>query len=116
MSTQVEAAPTSVGDAVEMTAREAVNAALEDELASDPTVYMLGEDIASDGGVFKTNGGLPDKFPGRILNTPICENTFIGMAIGMSVTGLRPSSRSCSRTSSRPRPTRSSRSCRSSAS
>jgi pyruvate/2-oxoglutarate/acetoin dehydrogenase E1 component len=90
MSTQVEAVPTSVGDAVEMTAREAVNAALEDELASDPTVYMLGEDIASDGGVFKTNGGLPEKFPGRILNTPICENTFIGMAIGMSVTGLRP--------------------------
>ncbi len=90
MSTQVEAVPTPVGDAVEMTAREAVNAALEDELASDPTVYMLGEDIASDGGVFKTNGGLPDKFPGRILNTPICENTFIGMAIGMSVTGLRP--------------------------
>jgi acetoin:2,6-dichlorophenolindophenol oxidoreductase subunit beta len=90
MSTQVEAVPTSVGDAVEMTAREAVNAALEDELASDPTVYMLGEDIASDGGVFKTNGGLPEKFPGRLMNTPICENTFIGMAIGMSVTGLRP--------------------------
>jgi len=90
MSTQVEAVPTSVGDAVEMTAREAVNAALEDELASDPTVYMLGEDVASDGGVFKTNGGLLEKFPGRILNTPICENTFIGLAIGMSVTGLRP--------------------------
>jgi len=90
MSTQVEAVPTSVGDAVEMTAREAVNAALEDELASDPTVYMLGEDIASDGGVFKTNGGLPEKFPGRLMNTPICENTFIGMALGMSITGLRP--------------------------
>jgi acetoin:2,6-dichlorophenolindophenol oxidoreductase subunit beta len=90
MSTQVEAVPTSVGDAVEMTCREAVNAALEDELASDPTVYMLGEDIASEGGVFKTNGGLPEKFPGRIVNTPICENTFIGVAIGMSVTGLRP--------------------------
>jgi acetoin:2,6-dichlorophenolindophenol oxidoreductase subunit beta len=90
MSTQVEAVPTSVGDAVEMTCREAVNAALEDELASDPTVYMLGEDIASEGGVFKTNAGLPEKFPGRIVNTPICENTFIGVAIGMSVTGLRP--------------------------
>jgi pyruvate/2-oxoglutarate/acetoin dehydrogenase E1 component len=90
MSTQVEAVPAAVGDAVEMTCREAVNAALEDELASDPTVYMLGEDIANEGGVFKTNGGLPEKFPGRIVNTPICENTFIGMAIGMSVTGLRP--------------------------
>jgi acetoin:2,6-dichlorophenolindophenol oxidoreductase subunit beta len=90
MSTQVETEPAVVGDAVEMTCREAVNAALEDELASDPTVYMLGEDIANEGGVFKTNGGLPEKFPGRIVNTPICENTFLGMAIGMSVTGLRP--------------------------
>jgi pyruvate dehydrogenase E1 component beta subunit len=90
MSTQVETAPTASGEAVEMTCREAVNAALVDELTADPTVYMLGEDIANDGGVFKTNAGLPDAFPGRILNTPICENTFIGMAIGMSVTGLRP--------------------------
>jgi pyruvate/2-oxoglutarate/acetoin dehydrogenase E1 component len=90
MSTQVEAVPTPVGDAVEMTCRDAVNAALVDEMESDPTVYMLGEDIANEGGVFKTNAGLPEKFPGRIVNTPICENTFIGMAIGMSVTGLRP--------------------------
>jgi pyruvate dehydrogenase E1 component beta subunit len=51
---------------------------------------LLGEDVANDGGVFKTNGGLPEKFPGRVKNTPICENTFIGLAIGMSVTGLRP--------------------------
>ena len=90
MSTQVEAAPARAGDAVEMTYREAVNAALEDEMAADPTVYLLGEDVAHDGGVFKTNGGLPERFPGRVKNTPICENTFIGMAIGMSVTGLRP--------------------------
>jgi pyruvate/2-oxoglutarate/acetoin dehydrogenase E1 component len=90
MSTQVEAEPTTAGEAVEMTCREAVNAALSDEMSSDPTVYMLGEDIASEGGVFKTNTGLAEKFPGRIVNTPICENTFIGVAIGMSVTGLRP--------------------------
>jgi pyruvate dehydrogenase E1 component beta subunit len=90
MSTQAEAVQTAAGDAVEMTCREAVNAALVDEMASDPTVYMMGEDIANEGGVFKTNHGLPEQFPGRIVNTPICENTFIGVAIGMSVTGLRP--------------------------
>ena len=90
MSTQAETVPAAAGEAVEMTCREAVNAALVDEMSSDPTIYMLGEDIASEGGVFKTNAGLPEKFPGRIVNTPICENTFIGMAIGMSVTGLRP--------------------------
>ncbi len=91
MSTQLESDPTSVvGDKVEITYREAVNAALEDEMASDPRVYLLGEDVANDGGVFKTNAGLPERFPGRVTNTPICENTFIGMALGMSITGLRP--------------------------
>ena len=73
-----------------MTYREAVGAALEDEMRSDPRVLLLGEDVANDGGVFKTNTGLPEKFPGRVTNTPICENTFIGVAIGMAVTGFRP--------------------------
>jgi pyruvate dehydrogenase E1 component beta subunit len=73
-----------------MTYREAVTAALADEMSADPGVYLLGEDVANDGGVFKTNIGLPERFPGRVKNTPICENTFIGMAIGMSLTGLRP--------------------------
>jgi pyruvate dehydrogenase E1 component beta subunit len=59
-------------------------------MRADPTVYLLGEDVANDGGVFKTNVGLPEQFPGRVTNTPICENTFMGLAIGMSVTGLRP--------------------------
>jgi pyruvate dehydrogenase E1 component beta subunit len=73
-----------------MTVRDAINAALNDEMAADPAVYLMGEDVANDGGVFKTNHGLPEAFPGRVKNTPICENTFIGVAIGMSVTGLRP--------------------------
>ena len=91
MSTQLEPASAArEAEAVEMTYRDAVNAALADEMAADPTVYLLGEDVANDGGVFKTNAGLPERFPGRVKNTPICENTFIGMAIGMSVTGLRP--------------------------
>lgn len=91
MSTQLDPTPTAeVAGTVEMTYREAVNAALVDEMSADPRVYLLGEDVANDGGVFKTNAGLPEQFPGRVKNTPICENTFIGMAIGMSVTGLRP--------------------------
>ncbi len=92
MSMQSETAlPTAApAGAVEMSYREAVGAALEDEMRADPTVLLLGEDVAIDGGVFKTNTGLPEKFPGRVTNTPICENTFIGAAIGMAVTGLRP--------------------------
>jgi len=91
MSTQLESpAATPLAETVEMTYREAVKAALADEMASDPRVYMLGEDVANDGGVFKTNTGLPEQFEGRVKNTPICENTFLGLAIGMSVTGMRP--------------------------
>ena len=51
----------------------------------------MGEDVATAGGVFKTNEGLPERFGlERIRNTPICENGFIGVALGMAVTGLRP--------------------------
>ncbi|MEN3278974.1 MAG: acetoin:2,6-dichlorophenolindophenol oxidoreductase subunit beta [Solirubrobacteraceae bacterium] len=91
MSTQVETASVAeAGGVTEMTYREAVRAALADELAGDPLVMMMGEDVANAGGVFKTNEGLPEEFPGRIVNTPICENTFVGVAIGMAVTGMRP--------------------------
>jgi pyruvate/2-oxoglutarate/acetoin dehydrogenase E1 component len=91
MSTQLERSPSQTADdAHEMTYRDAVNAALADEMAADERVYLLGEDVANDGGVFKTNHGLAERFPGRVKNTPICENTFIGLAIGMSITGLRP--------------------------
>ena len=88
MSTQTEASDRLA--TTTLTYREAVNAALEDEMEHDERVLLMGEDVGADGGVFKTNGGLAERFPGRVLNTPICENTFVGVAIGMSVTGLRP--------------------------
>lgn len=91
MSTLTEAAPaaSAVTD-VELTYREAINAALEDAMTLDPTVLLMGEDVDADGGVFKTNIGLPAKFPGRVIATPICENGFMGVALGMSINGLRP--------------------------
>ncbi|MHB8397401.1 MAG: alpha-ketoacid dehydrogenase subunit beta [Candidatus Limnocylindrales bacterium] len=73
-----------------MTYRDAINAAMHDAMASNPDVLLLGEDVGAEGGVFKTNEGLSDRFPGRVLNTPICENGFVGVALGMSVMGLRP--------------------------
>jgi pyruvate dehydrogenase E1 component beta subunit len=92
MSTQLDEVHTSSdGAAVEMTYREAIRNALADELESDPTTLLMGEDVATAGGVFKTNEGLSERFGGeRVFNTPICENGFLGVALGMAVTGLRP--------------------------
>jgi pyruvate dehydrogenase E1 component beta subunit len=93
MSTLTEARPDAAAEAdaaVEMTYRDAVNAALDDALAEDPSVLLMGEDVASEGGVFKTNAGLPEKYGERVFNTPICENGFTGVALGMSVVGMRP--------------------------
>jgi pyruvate dehydrogenase E1 component beta subunit len=76
---------------VELSYRDAIRAALEDEMAADPTVLLLGEDVGAAGGVFKTSEGLMERFgPERVRDTPICENGFLGVALGMSVTGLRP--------------------------
>jgi len=91
MSTLTEADVTSATAVAELTYREAIAAALDDEMAADPAVVLLGEDVATEGGVFKTNVGLVEKYgPERVRNTPICENTFVGVALGMSLVGLRP--------------------------
>jgi acetoin:2,6-dichlorophenolindophenol oxidoreductase subunit beta len=91
MSTLTADSPAASGvTEVEMTYRDAVNAAMDDALAEDPSVILMGEDVTSDGGVFKTNAGLHEKYGTRVFNTPICENGFTGVALGMSITGTRP--------------------------
>jgi pyruvate dehydrogenase E1 component beta subunit len=91
MSTQAETTkPGTADDVVELSYRDAIIAALADELERDPAVLVMGEDVATAGGVFKTTEGLPERFGDRIRNTPICENGFLGVALGMAVTGLRP--------------------------
>jgi pyruvate/2-oxoglutarate/acetoin dehydrogenase E1 component len=71
--------------------REAIAAAMADEMAIDDSVILIGEDVATEGGVFKTNAGLLERFGvDRVRNTPICENGFLGVALGMAVTGMRP--------------------------
>jgi acetoin:2,6-dichlorophenolindophenol oxidoreductase subunit beta len=91
MSTLTADAPAAPGvTEVEMTYRDAVNAAMDDAMAEDPSVILMGEDVTSDGGVFKTNAGLHEKYGARVFSTPICENGFTGVALGMSITGTRP--------------------------
>ena len=75
----------------EVTYREAINRALAAGLAADEKVFLLGEDIAAAGGVFKTTEGLLDRFGAeRVRDTPISEQAIIGLAIGSAIQGMRP--------------------------
>lgn len=79
------------GPATEMTMADAINAALHQEMAADPTTVLLGEDVAVAGGVFRITEGLLDSFgSGRVIDTPINESGIVGAAIGMAMAGLRP--------------------------
>ncbi|MDI6816762.1 MAG: alpha-ketoacid dehydrogenase subunit beta [Actinomycetota bacterium] len=70
---------------------EAISQALWEELERDGNVFMLGEDIGYYGGAFKVTEGFLDKFgPERIIEMPIAEEGFIGMAIGAALMGMRP--------------------------
>ena len=70
---------------------EAVNLALARELARDPSVVLLGEDIGVNGGVFRATVGLQARFgPERVIDTPLAEASIAGVAVGMAVAGLRP--------------------------
>jgi len=69
----------------------AIRSAIEEEMARDERVILLGEDIAEYGGAFKVTEGIADTFgKERVRNTPISENGFIGVAVGSALTGLRP--------------------------
>lgn len=73
------------------TYRQAITSALSDALATDPDVFVFGEDVARAGGVFKTTEGLFERFgETRVLDTPISEQAIIGTAIGAALSGLRP--------------------------
>ncbi|MGF1482940.1 MAG: alpha-ketoacid dehydrogenase subunit beta [Opitutales bacterium] len=75
----------------EVTYREAVNQALDEELARDENVVLMGEEVAQFDGAYKVTQGLLKKYgEKRILDTPISEAGFSGLAIGASMLGIRP--------------------------
>jgi pyruvate dehydrogenase E1 component beta subunit len=74
-----------------ITYREAIRAALAEELTRDENVVLLGEEVANFHGAYKVSEGLLEKFgPDRIVDTPISEAGFIGMGVGASMLGIRP--------------------------
>jgi len=74
-----------------LTVREALNSALEEEMKRDPNVFILGEEVGEYNGAYKITKGLLDKFgPERVVDTPITEMGFAGLAVGAAFAGLRP--------------------------
>jgi acetoin:2,6-dichlorophenolindophenol oxidoreductase subunit beta len=75
----------------ELTFSQAINEALREELARDPTVFIIGEDVAEAGTPFKVLSGLVDEFgQERVLDSPISEAGITGLGVGAAMTGMRP--------------------------
>jgi acetoin:2,6-dichlorophenolindophenol oxidoreductase subunit beta len=75
----------------EITLSRAVNEAIAEEMRRDPTIFLIGEDVAEAGTPFKVLSGLVEEFgTDRVIDTPISEPGFMGLAVGAAMTGSRP--------------------------
>lgn len=75
----------------EYTVRDALNEALAEELESNEKVFILGEEVAQYNGAYKVTKGLLDRFgEKRVIDTPITESGFCGLAVGAALSGLHP--------------------------
>lgn len=71
--------------------REALRQAIDEEMARDPAVFIMGEEVGEYNGAYKVTKGLLDKWgPKRVVDTPISELGFAGLGVGAAMTGLRP--------------------------
>ncbi|MGH1377404.1 MAG: pyruvate dehydrogenase complex E1 component subunit beta [Alphaproteobacteria bacterium] len=81
----------SFTDTVNQTVREALRDAMAEEMRADERVYLMGEEVAEYQGAYKISQGLLDEFGAkRVIDTPITEHGFAGMAVGSAMNGLRP--------------------------
>ena len=69
---------------------DAIREAQERALADDPRVFIYGQDIGPFGGAFKATKNLAQKFPGRVIDSPISEDAMMGLAVGAAIAGMRP--------------------------
>ncbi|KAJ9676549.1 hypothetical protein PVL29_021857 [Vitis rotundifolia] len=75
----------------QMTVREALNTAIDEEMSADPKVFLMGEEVGEYQGAYKISKGLLDKYgPGRVIDTPITEAGFAGIGVGAAYHGLKP--------------------------
>jgi len=75
----------------EYTVRDALNEALAEELEANDKVFVMGEEVAQYNGAYKVTKGLLDRFgERRVIDTPITESGFCGLAVGAALSGLHP--------------------------
>jgi pyruvate dehydrogenase E1 component beta subunit len=75
----------------ELTFAQAIREALDEEMARDERIFILGEDVGAWGGVFRTTESLFQKYGGeRVIDTPLSEEGFVGLAVGAAMTGMHP--------------------------
>lgn len=75
----------------ELQFREAIRAAIDEEMAQDEDIFVMGEEVAEYDGAYKVTEGLLDKYgPKRMIDTPIAELGFAGIGVGAAMNGLRP--------------------------
>jgi pyruvate dehydrogenase E1 component beta subunit len=75
----------------ELTFAQAIREALDEEMARDERIIVLGEDVGAWGGVFRTTEGLFQKYgPDRVIDTPLSEAGFVGLSVGAAMTGFHP--------------------------
>ncbi|KAK4362728.1 hypothetical protein RND71_017969 [Anisodus tanguticus] len=88
---RVFASRTFSSAAKEMTVRDALNSALDEEMSADPKVFVMGEEVGEYQGAYKITKGLLDKYgPERVVDTPITEAGFAGIGVGAAYHGLKP--------------------------
>src|SRR3989440_7313407 len=70
---------------------EAIREGMDEEMARDPSVFLIGEDVGQRGGVFLASDGLYKKYGEyRVIDSPLAESCVVGVAIGAAVNGMRP--------------------------
>ena len=83
--------PDYTGETVRITVREALRDAMAEEMRRDPSVFLMGEEVAQYEGAYKVSQGLLDEFgEKRVIDTPITEHGFTGVGVGAAMAGLRP--------------------------
>jgi pyruvate dehydrogenase E1 component beta subunit len=71
--------------------REAIRRAMSEEMRRDPTIFLMGEEVAFYDGAYKVSQGMLEEFgPDRVIDTPISENGFAGLGVGAAMAGMRP--------------------------